>query len=291
MPQKLRIFSSALLALAAALGGCSSAPQAPSQAMTQAPAQALPQAPGQPAQEVRTPLPPATIQRDSSAAAAAPAPYVALQLGYSKGRGANFKEDNQASPDCFMSLPTTGCAGSLNHLGSSPTFGIAVGYRFSPTLRADVGYQRRHGFNLSGADAAGTYFDPKVASDALMVSGFYDIPYRFSGQVQPYVGLAVGRSRNKMDALRWSDPGCCSGMLNDGATHNSTAWQLTLGGTIPVVRGWVLDAAYRYSDLGDFKKPAGADLSGNFTGSGMTTSATGKLRSNELMLNLRFSFP
>jgi hypothetical protein len=53
---------------------------------------------------------------------------------------------------------------------------------------------------------------------------------------------------------------------------------------------WILDVGYRYSDLGEFKKPAGPDQSGTagtFTASGSTTSATGKLRTNEILFSLR----
>lgn len=271
------------------LGGC-----AQQQAMTRADTQPTQQAPQRAPQDVKTPLPPQSIDREapppSPPAPPATGPYVGVQLGYSDARGADFREDNAGASNCFLFVTATTCGGTLDSLGSSSVFGVSVGYRFSPMFRADVSYQRRSGFNLSGWDPAGTYFDPKVESDTVMVSGFFDVPYKIAGRVQPFVGVAIGRSRNSMDALNWNDPTCCTGTLNAGGSHTSTAWQLTLGAAVTIVDNLVVDIAYRYADLGEFKKPEGPDQSGVFNGTGSTSSATGKLRANEFLLGLRYGF-
>jgi opacity protein-like surface antigen len=279
----------AIAALAAlGLGGCA-------QQMTQAESQPVQQAPERAPQEVKTPLPPPTAEPvashpEPSAATPQPGLYVGVQVGYSDSQKARFQEDNPGSPDCFLYTSATACGGQLNHLGSSAVYGVSVGYRINPMFRVDVSYQRRSGYNLSGSDPAGTDYDPKVKSDSVMVSGFFDIPYKIGGRVQPFVGAAIGRSRNTMDALNWNDPGCCSGTFNPGQSHNSTAWQLTLGAAITIVERLVLDIAYRYSDMGEFTKAAGQDQSGTFNASGMTTSATGKLRANEFLFGMRYGF-
>jgi opacity protein-like surface antigen len=279
----------ALLAAAgAALYGCQSMPDSGEQAaMTRAPASAAPTAQSQ-GQQARTPAPPPTKEPVGTPASG---PYVGVQVGYSRARDANFREDNSADPNCFLFVTGVSCGGTLNHLGSSPVVGVSVGYRINPMFRLDLGYQRRSGFNLSGSDPAGTDFDPKVSSDSFMVSGFVDLPYRFdlAGGAQPYAGLAVGRSKNSMDSLNWNDRTCCSGTLNSGTSHTSTTWQFTLGAALTISGAWVLDIAYRYSDLGEFKKSSGPDQIGNFTGFGTTTSATGKLRANEILLGIRYS--
>lgn len=223
----------------------------------------------------------------SAPAAAGGAFYLKLDSGWAWGTNAGFQEDNPASADCFLIVTGTTCGGKLNDVGSSFVIGGGIGYRFSPLFRADITYGRRGGFNLSGADPAGTYFDPKLTSDSFMVSGFFDIPYKIAGRAQPYVGLAIGRSKNKMDALKWNDPTCCNGVLNGGGSNNSTAWQITLGAAIQVAPMWTLDLGYRYSDFGEFKKPFGPDQQGTFTASGFTESATGKLRTNEILFSLR----
>jgi opacity protein-like surface antigen len=289
MASKASIGVIAALALLG-LGGCAS-----QQAMTSEESKPLAQAPERAPQEVKTPLPPQTISREPAPSPApAPAParglYVAAQVGYSDARSANFKEDNPGAADCFLFTTATSCGGTLNSLGSSAVFGVSVGYRFSPMFRADVSYQQRSGYDLSGWDPAGTYFDPKVKSDSVMVSGFLDFPYKIAGRVQPYAGVAIGRSRNTMEALNWNDPTCCTGTLNPGGSHTSTAWQLTLGAAITLVDKLVLDLGYRYTDLGKFEKPMGSDQVGDFNGTGTTTSATGKLRANEFLIGLRYDF-
>jgi opacity protein-like surface antigen len=299
----------------AGLGGCLSLPddsqlasqaqaqeaQAQSQAMTSAPATPLPQAPAQTPQPVKTPLPPATKGAavpppapSSPARSAAPStgPYIGAQVGYSRARNANFQEDNPGAANCFLFTTATGCGGTLNSAGASATFGISAGYRFGP-FRADVSYQRRGGYNLSGWDPAGTYFDPPITSDAMIVSGFFDFPHKIGGWFQPYVGLGIGASKNKMDALKWNDPTCCTGTLNGGGSTTSAAWQGTLGAAISldsVAKGLILDIAYRYTDLGQFKKPAGFDQVGNFNGTGTTDSAAGNLRANEFLFGVRWEY-
>jgi opacity protein-like surface antigen len=53
----------------------------------------------------------------------------------------------------------------------------------------------------------------------------------------------------------------------------------------------VLEVAYRYTDLGKIVKDAGPDQAGQFFGPGSVTgSATGKLRTNELLLAVRYGF-
>ena len=140
---------------------------------------------------------PAPVRAADSASTPKAGPYLGAQVGYSKARNANFQEDNPAAANCFLFATATGCGGTLNSLGSSAVFGISVGYRITPMFRADVSYQRHGGFNLSGYAPAGTYFDPPVTANAMMVSGFLDFPHRIGGWFQPYVGLGVGASKTR----------------------------------------------------------------------------------------------
>lgn len=219
-------------------------------------------------------------------------PYVRAGVSYSKATSADFKEDNPTAPNCFLFSAGGGCGSQLDSAGSSFGFDIGVGYRISPLFRVDVSYGRRGGYNLQGWDSAGTYFDPPVTSDAVMFNGFFDIPYKIAGRVQPYVGVAIGRTSNKVDALNWHDPGppASNGTLNASSSTKSTAYQLTLGAAVTLTGAWILELGYRYSDMGEFKKSAGPDQAGNFNGTGTTTSATGKLRANELFANVRYDF-
>lgn len=272
------------------ISGCATSeqPRGGQAAMTRADSAPPMQAPERQPQEVKTPVgrEPQQIQRNVAG------PYVRVGLTYSKASGADFKEDNAAAPNCFLFSAGGGCGSTLSSLGSSVGIDVGVGYRINPLFRVDLSYGRRGGYNLQGWDTALTYFDPPVTSDAVMFNGFFDIPYVIADRVQPYVGLAIGRSSNKVDSINWLDPGppSSNGTLNAGNTTKSTAYQFTLGAAITLTGKWILDLGYRYSDMGEFKKNAGPDQSGNFNGTGTTSSATGKLRANEFFANVRYDF-
>ena len=214
-------------------------------------------------------------------------PFVRAEAGFTKAVNPHFRDDDPFSTNCFLLAVSGPCNGELNKLGSGRTFGFGVGYKFPGGIRADVSYNRRSGFNLQGWDPAGTFFDPPVKTDTVMLNGTFDIPVKL-GPVKPYVGLGIGRTKNDMKPINWFDPGCCTGTLT-GGKKNDTAWQITLGGDIDLTGGWVLEVGYRYTDLGKIVKNAGSDQAGLF-GTGVTGSATGKLRTNELLMAVRFGF-
>jgi opacity protein-like surface antigen len=216
-------------------------------------------------------------------------PYVRAEAGFSKAVNPHFRDDNPHSPNCFLLAVSGPCTGELDKLGNGRTLGIGVGYRFPGGIRADVTYNRRSGFELKGWDPAGTYFDPPVKTDTLMFSGTFDLPVKL-GSFKPYVGLGIGRTKNDMKPINWFDPGCCTGTLT-GGKKSDTAWQIALGGDIDLSGGLVLEIAYRYTDLGKIVKNAGPDQAGQFFGPGSVTGpASGKLRTNELLLALRYGF-
>jgi len=214
-------------------------------------------------------------------------PYVKAEAGYSKARSANFRDDSPNSPNCVLQANSGPCSGELNHLGSGWNLGVGVGYKFPGGFRAGVSYNRRAGYDLKGSDPAGTDFDPEVKSNAVMLNGAFDLPINL-GPVKPFVGAGIGRSRNEMKPLKWNDPGCCSGTLT-GGKKTDTAWEVTLGADIEVSKGWTLELMYRYMDMGKFVKDSGPDQAGLF-GTGVTSSATGKLRSNEIIVGFKFPF-
>src|SRR5262245_35960868 len=216
--------------------------------------------------------------------------YVEGSLAFSSARNAGFVDDsNGAGSDCFLISTGVGaCGGSLDHLGDGTAAGFGIGWRFSELFRVDVGYARRTGYDLSGRDPGGTEFDPRVTSDAFMLNAYVDLPFSF-GRVRPFAGGGIGASRNKMGPLTWRD-GTSTGTL-PGGTHTGFAWQGTFGFDIMLTDNWTLSPGYRYADLGKFKKDRGPDLAGGpFNPSGVTGSATGKLRTNELFIGARYTF-
>lgn len=217
--------------------------------------------------------------------------YVKLDTGWSWANDAGMTDDQSSSPNCVLQ-PATGtvCNGTLNTLGSSFIIGAGVGYKLPMGFRVDLTYNNRSGYNLKGSDPAGTDFDPKVNSNAVLFNGYYDIPITIAGRVKPFVGGGIGWTKNKMNNLKWNDPAppASSGGL-PGGTWSGTAWQLTVGADVNVTGNWVVEVGYRYVDLGKIIKEAGPGTSGAaFNANNYTTQMTGKLRANELLLNFRY---
>lgn len=277
-------------------GGCA-APSGPqSQASTRAETPEPLQAPEREPQEVRERIPPPQIDRTAS-----PSPVrtgtspveLRIESGWSMGRSPRFRDNNSKSPDCF--ILTSGapgdCGGSFDQIGTSGIIGIGVGYGLGNGKRVDIGYSRRSGFELLGSDPAGSSFDPAVTTDTIMMSGAFELPVKW-GSMRPYVGAGIGVSRNEMGALKWKD-GNDSGTLT-GGKKTSFAWSLTLGAELDVSENVILEFGYRYMDLGKFEKEAGPDQQpgqfSTFNASGNTGSATGRLRTDELLLNLRIGW-
>jgi len=232
----------------------------------------------------------------ASIAALAAAPDAAAQLyfqvntGWSWAQNAKMTDTDTTHQTCVLAsastVPNAPCDGTLNHLGSSWIIGAGVGYRLSHGFRVDVTYNNRSGYNLSGSDPAGSTFDPKTTANTVMANGYYDLPVKITDKVTPYVGGGIGRSRNKVNTITWSDSPTSSGQIPGGST-TSTAWQLTLGADIRVTQNWVIDVGYRYTDLGDLKTTGGA-TTGGFNNANYTTPLQGKLRANEFLLNFRY---
>ena len=215
--------------------------------------------------------------------------YFQLNTGWSWAQNAQVRDTDTTHQTCVLTsastVPNAPCDGTLNHLGSSFIIGAGVGYKLPMGFRVDVTYNNRNGYNLSGSDPAGTAFDPKTTANTVMFNGYYDLPLMIADKVRPYVGGGIGRSRNKVSNINWSDPPF-SGQIPGGST-TSTAWQLTLGADIRLTQNLVLDIGYRYTDLGDLKT-TGGPTTGGFNNANYTTPLQGKLKANELLFNIRY---
>ncbi len=289
------------------LGGCMAR-------MTQADSAPLPQADPRAPQDVRTPLPPpdkgAPVPAPGQAQAPAPAsapvqaqprspfPGFYFQIGtgwsWAKSAGMTNAHPEPNGSNCLLQTPSPHvCAGSLNHLGSSFVIGAGVGYRFPAGFRADVTYSNRSGYDLQGTSPSGVNFDPKTTANTVMVNGYFSVPYTIADKATPYIGGGIGRSKNKVNNINWTDPpgpDAESGQV-PGGSKSSTAWQLTLGAEVRVAPNWILDIGYRYSDLGKLQTNAGPATAGeSFNEDNFTTPLTGKLRTNEVLLNFRYEF-
>ena len=291
-------FAVVLVAVASALlGGCASLE------MTQAESKPLPQPDPRPPQDVRTPLPPPQkgppVPDQAQAQAPAPAStpvqaqprsplagfYLQLDTGWSWATDAGMKNTTPqpGGSNCLLQTPSPHvCTGSLNNLGSSSIIGGGVGYRLPLGFRIDVTYNYRGGYDLKGTSPNNVKFDPKTTANTVMLNGYYGIPYTIAGRVTPYVGGGIGRSKNKVNDINYSEAGPppASGQV-PGGSKTSTAWQLTLGADVRVTPNWVIAIGYRYSDLGTLKTKAGPATAGDsFNQDNFTTPLKGNLRAN-----------
>ena len=113
------------------LAGCATKPEprppAESRAMVREDPPAMRQAPSPASQPVHAPV-------------ANPGPYVRVEVGHSKARKADFRDDEAVSPTCFIAVNYPGvCGAALDHLGSSTSYAVSVGYDFGNGFRADLG--------------------------------------------------------------------------------------------------------------------------------------------------------
>jgi len=217
--------------------------------------------------------------------------YFQLNTGWSWAQNPQVKDTNTTHQTCVLTsastVPNAPCDGTLTHMGSSFIIGAGVGYKLPLGFRVDVTYNNRSGYDLSGSDPAGTTFDPKTTANTVMLNGYYDLPFKLAdGKVTPYVGGGIGRSRNKVNNINWSDSPTSSGQI-PGGSDTSTAWQLTVGADIRLTQNWVLDLGYRYTDLGDLKTNGGT-TTGDFNSANYTTPLQGKLKANEFVFNIRY---
>ncbi len=148
-----------------------------------------------------------------------------------------------------------------------------LGYAFPNGFRVEgtIGQTNTEVFAFADSVGAGTFIDSRAT--ALMVNGYYD--FRKGKRFQPYVGLGLGVSRIKYDAVDISiDAGIET--INDTATVATGQAMLGLG-------YWVSDSVFLFSEY-RFTSTLG---NGSWqTDSGQTVKD--KYDVNRIFLGLRF---
>jgi opacity protein-like surface antigen len=227
----------------------------------------------------------AAMAADSSKAMLPPAPILEDESGietwYLRGDvGAASHKRPEAD---FTAAPFSG--GFIDErIGHSTVAGFGVGYRFGPSLRADLTLDHRFNARLKGAAAtpAGSLLDRGLfQSSALMVNGYLDIGTFMD--VTPYVGAGVGVSWNVLsDHTRASyEPATGETSWNRiaGGSEYSFAWALMAGVGYQLSSAFTLDLGYRYVSLGDVKTRA--------SGAGVDVASIG---AHEMRIGVRYAF-
>lgn len=151
---------------------------------------------------------------------------------------------------------------SHEKMDDAAIFGGGVGYKFNKWFRSDVtlDYETKSKFEGDLPCIAGPGClkdsDNKAKIDAitLFLNGYVDLG-DYNG-FMPYVGGGVGVARLDLDKLKYTDYPKFGKPVSgsyDGDSQWNFAWNLQAGVGFKVTDNLIIDANYRYVDLGDVK--------------------------------------
>ncbi|HYD29707.1 MAG TPA: outer membrane protein [Azospirillaceae bacterium] len=158
----------------------------------------------------------------------------------------------------------------------SPLWGVGIGYRLSPNLRADITFDWRDRFIVEGAG-----LDSQIENQSYMLNVYYDLDQlpvvQFPGGFKPYIGAGIGVSYVEVDDQVIPGTGGTFANLT-GDDDANFAWQAMIGVAYQVTPQFAGDLAYRYAHLGEVQ----------------ATSPFGNidndLNVSEVVLTLRYNF-
>lgn len=225
------------------------------------------------------------------AEASAGSAYLNLEAGLAWTQDAGLRDRSGYLDDsCLICVP-----GDVDQLDDGVLAGIGLGYRVNDAFRVDLAYTHRGQNDLDGQDSIGANYHSDIKSDAVMVSGYYDLPFAV-GPLKPYVGAGIGWARNRMSSIRqdWNLAPDVQGTQRDpGGSASGFAWQVMLGLTYQINTAWSADIGYRHFDGGDLETNRGmSEVShvGIPTYQYESGGVDGQFRTNELSLTLRYAF-
>lgn len=193
--------------------------------------------------------------------------YLRLDSGYSMSRDAN---------------------GDLGEdVGASAIIGGGIGYRIHEVLRTDLTVSYRGGYEVDYATSI--LATPLTArGDVSSLSSFLNLYADLDrwGPLQPYIGVGVGLSQNKVGDVTGTAAGTPFATI-EGASKTSLAWQAMAGVSLAFTYNAFLDIGYHYVDLGE------AETADRGTAFGVPVTgvrSTGNLRAHEIQVGLRWQF-
>jgi opacity protein-like surface antigen len=186
----------------------------------------------------------------------------------------------RARPDADTGFYVRGSLGyswsAEDEIDYSPVWGLGVGYRITPNLRADFTFDWRDRYILeSGA------FDTQLENQSYMLNVYYDLDQipviQLPGGFKPYVGAGIGLSYIEVnDQAIPGAGGTVARVLGDDDVN--LAWQLMFGVGYQVTPKFAADVGYRYARLGEaqLSSPQG--------------SIENDLNAQEIILTVRYNF-
>jgi opacity protein-like surface antigen len=215
--------------------------------------------------------------------------YLRGDVGVSSYDGGKF-----SSPD----LPPAQFFGT--DLGAGAFAGVGVGYQFNSWLRADVTGDYRGDSRFDALSSRTRYTEGysqdrgKLQSSTLLLNGYIDLGTW--GGITPYVGAGIGVAQNRLHnysgqvvclTIACGDPtvgasyplGPQPKTFVPTGTRTNLAWALMAGASMELMPGVLLDAGYRYVNLGEARTKL--DQYGVGT-------RTKDLRAHEIRLGVRY---
>ena len=154
-----------------------------------------------------------------------------------------------------------------------------MGYRFTPSLRAQVEFGMSNGLDYRGnanyrRSGARQPSEAELDMRQFLLAGFYDFPswkVSHSLRIQPYLGAGAGITDYDLGDFiqRFPAPDDPHGYLRRGANGEipltrlppgggrEFTWMVSAGVVIPVTARTRLDLSYRYTDAGDITTDVG----------------------------------
>jgi opacity protein-like surface antigen len=228
--------------------------------------------------------------------------YARFGVGLDDPQGSRFRDD-----DCSSTEPPAlfGCVngdddrplGARGDFDTTVVLDAALGYRFTPWLRAEALLSWRPSMDFSGqSNFIGAGNNQPVRGSLSSLAGFgvayIDLPR--IGSLQPFLGAGLGVARNRLGSMRYAFPSLSAEATTTtpGGSSTDLAYLLTAGLSLPLGERLDLDLAYRYTDLGQVQTSSGE--AGVVRASGSRRIAIGgtkaDLRNHGVMLSLRYAF-
>jgi opacity protein-like surface antigen len=149
--------------------------------------------------------------------------------------------------------------------------GAGVGYKFNNWLRADVTADYRAGADFDAMSSRTHYVEgfsrdtAKIQSTTLLVNGYVDLGTWYG--ITPYVGAGIGVAQNRFRTYS-AQVTCLTVTCGDtsGATYSigpqpktlvpggsrtHVAWALMAGASMELMPGILVDAGYRFVNIGE----------------------------------------
>ena len=195
-----------------------------------------------------------------------------------------------------------------------------MGYRFTPSLRAQVEFGMSNGLDYRGnanyrRSGARQPSEAELDMRQLLFAGFYDFPsWKVSRSlwIQPYLGAGAGITDYDLDDFiqRFPTPDDAHGYLRRGAdgeipltrlppgNGQEFTWMVSAGVVIPVTKRTRLDLSYRYTDAGEITTGVGDIIIERYRQDGSRREdllveidkTVAELKTHALLATFRFEF-